>query len=144
MDKHLGELKCECCQRWVKCDPYNKGRQKYCGDCRKIKDKEKKSRYYNKRYRDDKAFQESERIRSREYSAACRKANSEPATTTIVASESPAPFDVMLFSCGMIAALIDSEDPAEVTAAVRQYESRGQRLASLLPTARAGPAKGRI
>jgi hypothetical protein len=83
---------------------------------------------YNRKYRDEKDFQESECKRC---AAGLRKrrgakALEEQADAKMLAA--PPIVDLQLLARGLVAQLLNSDDPSEISDAVRHYERRGQRV----------------
>jgi hypothetical protein len=130
---------CERCGRRIQLCRFNAHHQKYCStpDCKAERKRERQRKSYQKRYASDEAFRSSEQRRCREAIAARRSQSAEhPASAPPIAVIA---VDVELMATGMLAQMIDSNDPAEVLASARGFEQRGQLLTLSTESARASP-----
>ena len=135
------QFQCALCGRHEQKCRFNQHHQKYCTDkmCKIRRRRARQAQRYKKKYRDDKVFQESERERC---AAALQKRRVEALNESVsktVASAETQEVNVLLLARGLLAQLIDSDDPAEVIDAERRYVRRGQQLSNSAQSSRGSP-----
>ena len=120
---------CERCGRkYPKCR-FNKHHQKYCtrDACVVERRRERQRQRYQKMYRTDQMFAESERERCRD-GIQKRRADAHQAADGIVTESEVSRINIELLTTGLLSQWIDSKDPEEVKQAALQLEKRGQQL----------------
>ena len=136
--KEIGS--CERCgTKYPKCR-FNKHHQKYCTRhaCVVERRRERQRQRYQKMYRNDRMFAESERERCRND---IRKRREHACQTAdgIVAEKEVSRINIELLTTGLLSQWIDSKDPEEVKQAARRLEKRGQQLTLATTTVRTSP-----
>lgn len=129
MAKNAARPECvQCEKRFTPCR-FNAHRQKFCSpECRASRDRARKRKYYNKRYRNDAEFQEAERQRCKagldQRRKQAREDNSKPPPVSPLDA-----VNLQLLTVGMLSSNLECMDLQEVLSVARSYESRGQALA---------------
>lgn len=133
---------CEACGRQYRKDRYNVHRQKFCRHevCVTARAQKAQREWYRQQYRNDKAFQESERKRCGESLKARReKAKPKPEAEVPAAAAADATPNFELVMLGMTETLLDAPDAQTAWAFVRSCERRGRKLAAARPLVRGSP-----
>lgn len=128
-----------CGRRFEPCR-YNAHHQNYCTDvsCVTERRRQRQRDLYRKRYRHNELFRQAEQARCREAISRRRSATAESTVTT--PPENPAArLNIELFTAGLLAQMIGSNDLEEVRGAAQALQQRGRRLAVTAQSTRGSP-----